>query len=310
MQPNINNAIGPAAPNLGFAGWAAVIAWAARNGQLQWLQNEYRADRDFQQHLRDYYARNADQAWVNNREFVGTLSGPTPTPRPSPSPSAAPSAAFHAAGTIASDGTLPKERKPWSKEWKSIQFGYNTSAANIAAPYIENINGVSQGTNYTQRVGRKITMKHVIVQGHIDALFSSGEYFTPRAQIMVIYDKQNNGSGAVPDKSAIWDASYNISTFWVDRPLNLTNSARFVVLAKESFDFYHCYKPTNDDSATAPLGERKYFRLGFYCNLDAIYKGTTNSLNDITTGSLLFVFLCDTSFYCNVYWLSRVRFTD
>jgi len=65
------------------------------------------------------------------------------------------------------------------------------------------MNGVTQGDDFTNREGRKFTVKAIQVQGKIAA--GSSTALPTRTKVMVILDKQANGS--LPTMTDIWTST-------------------------------------------------------------------------------------------------------
>lgn len=175
------------------------------------------------------------------------------------------------------------------KELKSIDIA-GTSYECSTTGSITLINGVATGDDYTNRDGRKITMKSIFVRGH----FNVGATPTGGAvRWMVVYDKQPNGAAPV-----ITDiiAGANLAG-----NQNLNNRARFVVLRDV----------TDRVEATARIAvPTQWFKR---CALDVTFSGTTNGIASISTGALWFVTVGTvatgaTSPIVNVS--TRVRFWD
>ena len=77
------------------------------------------------------------------------------------------------------------------------------------------VNLMAQGTAATNHIGRKVTLKSILVRSSIDT--------TDVHRMVIIYDKECNGAAAV--------AADIFAVNTISSPLNLDNSDRFIVLA-------------------------------------------------------------------------------
>jgi len=125
------------------------------------------------------------------------------------------------------------------------------------------INGIAQGTDFTNRVGRKFNMKSILIRGRI----SVGATPTGATwRLMLIYDKQTNGEAPV-----ITDI---IDAIGMSGVQNLSNRDRFVVIMDKAGWVEATTK------ITMPF--KKYKR----CNLEVINGGTGATVGSIQTGAL------------------------
>lgn len=151
------------------------------------------------------------------------------------------------------------------------------------------INDVQQGTSAITRVGRKILMKSVLVQGFVKI---TGDAM-PR--IVIIYDRQSNG--AAPAATDIFTSNTLMAA------QNLDNRDRFIVLA----DIF-----PGDDSENLVgnqggfYGWKRFIKM----NLETIYSGNAGTIADITSGSLLICTNVNGGTVSGESGLQRVRFVD
>lgn len=140
------------------------------------------------------------------------------------------------------------------------------------------LNGVATGTDFTDRIGRKIIMKSVSIQGY---LYPEDSNVTENlARIMLVYDSQSNQ--AAPAMTDILKTSTALSQ------LNLNNRERFRVL----YDSFNAMAGQNYVTATLTYAGspttalvKQYIKL----NHDVIYSGTTAAAASIQTGGLYLV---------------------
>lgn len=145
---------------------------------------------------------------------------------------------------------------------------FNTSGA------IQLLNGIAQGTDFTQRVGRKFTMTSI----YIRMIIQNGTTQVPNniARWMVVYDKQTNSNALT-----IANVLAAVST---TAPNNLDNRDRFVVI----------YDKCHNIGATGGNDNQKVFIRKFRrCNLEVTNSGTGNTVGSIATGSLYFITVGD-----------------
>lgn len=161
------------------------------------------------------------------------------------------------------------------------------------------LNGMTQGTSQSTRIGNKISMTSV--QFRLAAFNGATTTQSPIMRFLVVYDKQTNA--ATPAITDILVASTVVS------PMNLANRDRFVVLAEETFRPDNTF---NDTAAVAEFSEYKarYLKL----RLDTIYNNTSGgTVADIQTGALWFIAL-STSINGTaepaVTLYTRTRYTD
>lgn len=166
----------------------------------------------------------------------------------------------------------------------ALQSATNTGALVLC-------NGVTQGTDYNQRIGRKFTMRTLYVRA---ATYTQGAApVADLVRLMLVFDCQANG--AAP---AITDILTAVSTTAAN---NLNNRDRFKVI----MDKVLANSPNGPENVF-----RKVFKKGFW---ETINSGTTNAIGSIQSGSLYFVYIGDQVASANNVVLNctiRVRFED
>lgn len=161
------------------------------------------------------------------------------------------------------------------------------------------LNGVATGTDFTNRIGRKVCWKSILVQGNIQ---NEGDPSTTNlCRFMIFYDSQPNG--AAPTVADVLTAATSTS------PLNLNNRDRFRMIMDK---FYALGSIST--TATQAVSDRttalihKYKKL----NLETIFDGTTAAIGDIQSGSIYCLTMgtvaAGTTYEANVS--IRLRFTD
>lgn len=156
---------------------------------------------------------------------------------------------------------------------------------------VNTLNAIAQGTDNTNRVGRKIRVKSLYVRGNIIA----GDA-TNNVMIWIGWDTQTNGSQALATQIFQSQAT-DLGPL---SPLNLNYGNRFITIKHKNF--------TVDTSGNASRTFKWYKKLNTVCT----YGGTAADTASIYTNALVLVVVSDSiavshpsiSFYC------RIRFTD
>lgn len=161
------------------------------------------------------------------------------------------------------------------------------------------LNGVATGTDFTNRIGRKVCWKSVLIQGFTQPQDTTvGETL---GRIMLVYDTQPNG--ALP---AITDVLLNNDP---TSPMQLNNRDRFKIIWDK-----RVVNGVYNTTATMAVGDmtirevRKYKKV----NLDTIFDGITAAIADVQSGSI-FLLTIGNNAAANGYNLRctiRCRFVD
>jgi len=136
------------------------------------------------------------------------------------------------------------------------------------------LSGVATGTDFTNRIGRKVVFKSFLIQGLVN--IQDNTVAANLSRVMIVYDTQPNGAlPAVTDVLLASDAT---------APLNLNNRDRFRVLMDKRY-----VTGVTDNTATQAIADRtvagplvKYKKI----NLETIFDGTTAAIADIQSGSI------------------------
>lgn len=175
----------------------------------------------------------------------------------------------------------------------------NFSSVNVTTTGTTNlINGVAQGTDYNQRIGRKTLMKSFLCNITLfpNSTSQNGDF----VRLLVLYDTQCN-SAAVPATTDILVAAD------VNAPMNLNNRDRFHILMDKKYTFNPATYTTGNVTGGNPVTRwcTKYKKL----NKETIYSGTGATTGSIQTGSILFFAISSGgTILTNFYF--RVRFYD
>jgi len=162
------------------------------------------------------------------------------------------------------------------------------------------LNGVATGTDFTERVGRKIFMKSLFIRGFVSSIDATTS--NTIARLLVVYDKQTNAAApTITDILKSVDASAQ---------LNLNNRDRFSVL----IDKQYALAATDTTATQAFAGSPTVHNVKLFRKLrhEEVFGGTTAAFGSITTGALWMVTLSTVAgnFGGNFHISTRIRFAD
>jgi len=161
------------------------------------------------------------------------------------------------------------------------------------------MNGVAQGTDYTQRIGRKILLKSWLFRVSVVPLPSTVSPVGDICRILLFYDCQTNGSA--PNANDVLNSNdYNA-------PMNLNNRDRFKILADKYVTIGASSYTAGDLVAGSPTP--KQIKIFKKFNMEQIFGGTGNTVGSINTGGL-FVLFISLAAKATYLYDSRVRFID
>lgn len=165
------------------------------------------------------------------------------------------------------------------------------------------LNGISQGSDNTNRIGRVMVMKSVHVRGIVSPVDSSTG--NTLARLILVWDSDTDG--VAPTVTDILQTANSTS------PMNLNNRGRFTVLANEEFFIGGISTTATMSYAQSPSGAvfDRFVKLpGKGCR--TINSGTGATVASIQQGAIWMVTIGDRGANdggtFSVY--SRVRFTD
>lgn len=171
----------------------------------------------------------------------------------------------------------------------------------LAAGTVTLCNGVAQGTDFTDRIGRKVNVKSIHLKYYIQAYNSVDVPLGDIIRVMLVWDSQTNGAlAAVGDILTAADVLSGV---------NLTNRDRFKVL----FDKRHTMGAIEYTAAAPVAGDTtpRFAQRYIKCNMPVIFGGTGATVGSIQTGSLILLTMTassSTGFAGNAR--IRVRFSD
>lgn len=181
------------------------------------------------------------------------------------------------------------------------------------------LNGTAQGTDFTNRIGRKIICKSVFIRGTCGLeVAEAGNMGTAiacpsqQARCIILIDYQPNG--ALPAMTDILQSVAGLSAS--QQQLNLNNRDRFKIVSDSTYSFDGYYVNNTATTAVAAFGRtinqiKKYKKL----NLETIYNsGSTGGVADIQSGALIMAWIgsavAGVNLDCNGQISVRVRFQD
>lgn len=184
-------------------------------------------------------------------------------------------------------------------EKKTIDVDSATYAADTTGT-VTLLSEVATGTDFTDRIGRKINMKSVYVRGFLSPVDTTTSFCLSR--LLIVYDNQPNG--AAPAITDILKAATSVAQ------VNLNNRDRFKILIDKQFPLGN-----NNNTATQAIsGSPNVHHVKVFRRLNLIeqFGGTTAAVGSITTGAIWMVTVGDNAAADGgVFKLcTRIRFTD
>lgn len=184
-------------------------------------------------------------------------------------------------------------------ELKFVDANVDGASPAVGAVYL--LNGITQGTDYNQRIGRKVQIKSVFCRWTINVNPAQLALQGDVVRLMIIYDAQANGVAP-----AITDI-LQIAEF--DSPMNLNNRDRFKVLHDKFHTMWANTYAAGLGGIQTGTGCPKFSQKFIKCNMEEIFGGTGNTIGSIQTGSIFFLTISQNE-VSGVSIYSRVRYTD
>lgn len=182
----------------------------------------------------------------------------------------------------------------------------DTTATNIAVTTTWQgllINGIAQGADFNNRIGRKSTMRSILFNGNFFPTSSTANaYQGIYLRTVIIYDTQPNSS-TFPTGTDIF------STNDPNSPMNLNNRDRFQVILdvrKQVGSFQTDATPKLVAGSPSNAYWSKYKKIF----KETIFSGTAATLANISTGAMYLFFIGDFNGVSMLDYYTRVRFTD
>lgn len=159
-------------------------------------------------------------------------------------------------------GFFSVRKRMFIQEKKSIDTTINANPSTTAT--ITLVNGCATGTDFTERIGRKIRIKSIQLR-----MMTLGGIASANVRYALVMDRQANG--VAPQYADIFNGA------GVPEFNNLNNRNRFVIL----FDKLFSMDPDSNNAITI----KKYMKK----IIDVTYGGTAATIGSIQTNSIFFV---------------------
>lgn len=178
----------------------------------------------------------------------------------------------------------------------------DTATVNVNVPTlgaVSLINGTAAGTDYTQRIGRKMTNKSLLIRLQL-APVTTSNIVGDLVRFMVFYDSQTNG--ALPAVTDVLVAADPMS------PMNLNNRDRFKVIK----DFLIGMEATEYAANVLTVGSPRTHIVKAYkkCSLVTVFSGTAATIGSIASGSICVLYVSQYNNLTTIYYNIRTRFHD
>lgn len=184
-------------------------------------------------------------------------------------------------------------------ELKVIDLATSNTVANTGTVTL--LNSVGQGTDYTQRVGRKIYLKSMLFQLDLQPTGTSSIPLGDFVRCLVVYDCQTNAvNPTVADVLA--NGAWN-------SPMNLTNRDRFKVLIDKRVSV-GAVTYTAGPVLTAGMVSPRTIRVYKKMNMEMIFGATGSGIGSISTGGVFLILLDEIGGVIGYSLYSRIRFQD
>lgn len=164
------------------------------------------------------------------------------------------------------------------------------------------INGVTQGTDFDARIGRRTVMKSIFIRFTLYPNVANSAPIGDFARIIVLYDCQTNGAAPAAGDVLKTAADYL-------SPLNLNNRDRFKILHDKIVPMNPNVYTAGALTAGDPMN--KSWKLFKKINMETIFGGTAQTVGSIQTGSVYIMYMsAGATSYSTLAYNARVRFID
>lgn len=167
------------------------------------------------------------------------------------------------------------------------------------------LNGIDQGAGNSQRVGRRVTIKSLLIRYNFGLPSPTATSALAAVRCILFYDKAPQG--ATPLITDVLDtASINGLT-------NLTNTDRFVILRDWYLDNPKEFGYRPDLSGAFSVAGKEYIQMPGN-GLEEQFSGTGGTISSIAVGSIYFGFVTTAATVnttgSRIDFQSRIRYTD
>jgi len=210
--------------------------------------------------------------------------------------------------------TASRGYTPNSVELKAFDNAVGPIQANTTG-VITNIFNPVQGTDFNNRIGRKVLLKKIFIRGlcNLEAAGSpaTGQLVSAQtARFILFWDAQPNGALAT-----IGDLLVGGGTGTAYSQLNLNNRDRFKVLKDKTYTF-DAFGLNTTATQTFGFTGRSMHAIKIFksVNLESIFVTSGGTIADITSGALCICTIgtipAGSNTDANFYWQARVRYND
>lgn len=165
---------------------------------------------------------------------------------------------------------------PSEKKYFDTALSFNLDATG-EVPASGQLCLIPQGTGESQRVGRKVTVTSIYINGAIGFAPGAGAISSDIATIYVVLDTQCNGAAA-----AVTDVLTGTNV--VTAMVNMDNSARFRILKKFVI-------PMQSTAGVTTAYGQQYLPINWYsrCNIPLDYSADTGAIGEIRSNNIFLV---------------------
>lgn len=164
------------------------------------------------------------------------------------------------------------------------------------------LNVVPQGDGDSERVGRKITIKKIMVKGSVILSPGSKAQAYNRVLVMLVHDKATNKAQFTGTDLRVTDS--------IDAYSNLQNANRFQILWAEYIDVNAGGYGGYDAGSLETCEAGQKFEAYVKCSIPCQYSSTTGAIGEMTTGSVHFVSFSQVTNLCEIQGNARIRYVD
>lgn len=226
--------------------------------------------------------------------------------------------------------TSPKAPSKGSPEWKNVDLNAATGdiayapagTATIVASGVDSTgffvgpgpvapltyNAFSQGADSIQRLGRKITVRRIDVNGLVQVTAGGSDVIPDHIKVWIVHDKQSNG--ALPAVSDVLVGNSPLTLPATTLYPNLDNKQRFTILGE--IDLVVNPGTLNATNASAP--QMRSFSWSKPMNLTVEYSGQDGRQANVKSDNVFAIAANDSSGNAGSKWTvtlrTRVMFTD
>lgn len=201
---------------------------------------------------------------------------------------------FRSGGFYGSAVRSPVERKVVDTTVAVYQIN-TTGSVNL-------LNGIATGTDYTQRIGRRVNVVSIQARG---IAYIETPTATPvqMGRFMLVEDMQANG--VIATTADIFNEATGTSM------MNLNNRERF----KVHYDKQMVFGPASTTATQTYSAGPQAYNIAVYkkCNIPMVFEGTAATIGSVSSGALYAVFIGTQvagTADCNCAMSFRIRFID